>query len=158
MDIEFFFPVGMALFGIAFIVWIFCKCYFDDREEKAMRTELFRKYGVQTTARVLRCGEHIHTQRTMPYQYELLVAFDYKSPIQGSLCPCLAKVLTNNPNCTNLEHSVSILYIPQYADFVNGFVGSKKLCQQIGIRVYQHSDKLIILNDDISIHTNLSEW
>lgn len=158
MDAEFYFTVISVLFGVVFVAWMFGKCYFDNKKEKSILTEIFKEYGVKTTAKIFRCGKHINTQRTMPYKYELLVEFNYNSNIKGSLCPCLAKVLTNNPNCKNYENFIPIIYIPQYADYVNEFVDSKKLCQNIGIKVYQYSDKMIILNDDISIYTNLSEF
>lgn len=158
MDIEFYFPIIMVSFGVLFILWMFCKCCFDNKKEKAIITEIYKKYGVKTTAEIIRCGKHINTQRTMPYKYELLVEFNYNSPIKGSFCPCLAKILTNNPDCKNYENSIPIIYIPQYADYVNEFVDSKKLCKNIGIKVYQYSDEMIILAEDISIHTNLSEF
>lgn len=157
MDIEFYFLIIMASFGILFILWMFCKCYFDNKKDKAIITEIYKKYGVKTTAKIIRCGKHINTQRTMPYKYELLVEFNYNSPIKGCLCPCLAKILTNNPNYKNYESFIPIIYIPQYADYVNEFDDSKKLCQNIGINVYQYSDEMIICTDDINIHTNLSE-
>ena len=167
MNLEFCFTIGMALFGVLFIVWMFAKSFSDLKKEKAILTDIYRDYGVKTTAEIIYCRKHINTQRTMPYKYELLVEFSYASLIKkGSSCPCLAKILTNNLSCKKYENFIPcknygifipIVYIPQYADYVNEFADSKKLCQNIGIKVYQYSDKMIILADDISVYTNLSE-
>lgn len=155
MEVEFYFSVIGVLFGISFTIWIFVKCYSDNKKDKAIITEIYKKYGVKTTAKIIRCGEHINTKRTMPYKYELLVEFNYNSPAKSCLCPCLAKILTNNPACKEYEDFIRIIYIPQYADYVNEFADSKKLCQNIGIKVYQYSAEMIIWADEISIYTNL---
>lgn len=92
----------------------------------------------------------------MQYKYELYIEFKYNSPIKGSL-NCLTTIKSNNPNCKKYENIIPIIYIPQYADYLNGFISSKILYKNIGFKVNLYSNEMIIFADDISIHTNLSE-
>lgn len=157
MDIEFYFTIGMVSFAVLFIVWIFVRSFSDLKKEKAFLTEIYQKYGVKTNAEIIHCRNHVNTIRTMPYKYEVLVKFNYNSPIKGCSCSCQEKILTNNQDCKNYENIIPIIYIPQYADYANEFVDSKKICSDIGIKVYRYWDKMIIWAADISTYTNLSE-
>lgn len=156
MDTEFWFTIGMVLFGIGLIVWIFCKSHIDNQKQKKQLTALYQKYGVRTNAEVIDCRNHVHTERTRHYKYELSVSFEYNSPIKGQICPCLAKILTNHPDCKKYKKLIPIIYIPQYADYLNEFHYAKEICRDIGINVYRY-DEMILFADDISFHTNLSE-
>ncbi|MBE6862746.1 MAG: hypothetical protein E7497_07625 [Ruminococcus sp.] len=158
MDMEFLFPIIMGLFGIIFTVWIFCKSYSDNKKQEAILTEIYKQYGVNTTAKVIYCRNHINMSRTMPYKYELKVEFKYHSYIKENTEYCTATIKTNNPSCKTYENSILITYIPQYADYLNGFVDSKTLCNNLGFKVNLYSSaEMIILADDIGIYTNLSD-
>lgn len=156
MDTEFWLTIGMVSFAVLFIVWIFCKSHIDNQKQKQQLTELYQKYGIRTNAEIIDCRNHANTARTMHYKYELSVRFEYNSPIKGQICTCLTKILTNHPDCKTHDQYVPIIYIPQYADYLNEFAYAKEICRDLGINVYR-SDEMILFADDIGFHTNLKK-
>ena len=82
---EFILMVAGACFCVLFIAFIFIKSHNDDKKQKEIMTEIFKKYGVKTNAKILNFTENHTYGKYIPGKYNYHIKFQYISPKIGSL-------------------------------------------------------------------------
>ncbi len=153
-------PVAGAAFAILFIAFIFIKSFNDDKKEKAALTEIFRKYGVKTNAKILKFKENKTYGRWIQGKYNFYIEFEYNSPERGTLS-CNYILPTNDPKSKNYLNSkeIPVIYIPAYLDYHNEFIDRKEFFAAIAHKLKLGYDCwLVIFADDIKLFTNLTEF
>lgn len=151
-------PVAFAAFGIIFIAFFFIKSFIDIKKEKALMTEIFRKYGVKTNAKILSFKENkTYGRHGIQGKYNYFIEFQFNS-IKNGTVTCSYTLPTNNPNSKKYIDSISIIYIPAYMDYYMQLISREDFFSSIGHKLNLGYDCwLVIFSEDISLFTNLIE-
>ncbi len=151
------FAVFAVLFSAAFILFIFLKCHYDDKKERKVLTKIYRKYGVKTTAEMIRFHEHDSYGRyPIPCKYEMLISFRYQSPQKGEVT-CMTTLWSNHPDLKKYQGEIPIILIPQFIDYTNELINREELIEQIGCNINVHVAKLLMFSGDMDMYTDLCE-
>ena len=78
--------VGLSFgaFGLAFTAFIFIKCSTDDKKQKALMAEIFRRYGVKADAEIKSFREnHSYGRHGIFGKYNYEIEISYKSTKAG---------------------------------------------------------------------------
>lgn len=150
--------VGTA-FAIFFTAFIFIKSFVDDKKQKKVMTEIFRKYGVKTNARILSFKENTtYGRHGIKGKYNYFISFRYNSTKIGTFT-CSYTLPTNNPKSKNYSDEIPIVYIPAYMDYYNELISRKEFFNFIGHKLNLGYDLwLVIFADDIKYFTNLADF
>lgn len=155
---EFILTIAGVCFCILFIAFIFIKSHIDDKKQKEFMTEIFKKYGVKTNAKILNFTENHTYGKYIPGKYNYHIEFQYISPKIGSF-ECSYHLPTNNPRCKDYIEEIPIIYIPSYLDYYNNLISSKDLFSSIGHKLNLGYDcYLIMFAEDISLFTTLDDF
>ena len=138
-------------FGVIFIAFIFIKSFIDNKKEKAVMIEIFRKYGVKTNAKILKCKENkIYGRHNVQGKYNYFIEFQYNSTKFG-IVTCNYTLLTNNPNSKKYIDSIPIIYIPAYMDYYMGLTDREDFFSSIEHKLILGYDCwLVIFSEDIT--------
>lgn len=152
-------PVVGVAFAILFIAFIFIKSFIDNKKDKEILTEIFRKYGVKTNAKIYDFVEHYYYGGYIPGKYNFRIEFQYNSTKCGA-GSCYYVLPTNNPKSKEYLKSeeIPIIYIPAHIDYYKGLISRKEFFSYIGHKLNLGDDCwLVIFAEDINSFTNLSE-
>ena len=150
--------VAFVVFGIIFIAFIFTKSFIDSKKEKALMTEIFRKYGVKTEAKILSFKENqTYGRYGIQGKYNYFIEFQY-SNTKNEKITCCYTLPTNNPKSKKCIDSISIIYIPAYLDYYKKLISREDFFSAIGHKLNLSYDCwLVIFSEDISLFTNLTK-
>lgn len=150
--------VAFVTFGLIFIAFIFIKSAIDSKKGKALMTEIFRKYGVKTNAKILSFKENESYGRNgIQGKFNFNIEFQYSSK-ENKTVTCSYTLPTNNSNCKKFIDSIPIIYIPAYMDYYMGLMKCEEFFSSIGHKLNLGYDCwLVIFSEDISFFTNLTE-
>ncbi len=151
-------PIAFAAFGIVLIAFIFIKSHIDSKNEKALMTEIFQKYGVKANAKILSVKENAaYGRHGIQGKYNYRIEFQYNS-IKNGVINCTYNLPTNNPRSKRYIDSIPIIYIPAYLDYYNELMSLESFFDAIGCRLNLGYDCwLVIFSEDIDLFTNLHE-
>lgn len=151
--------VAGAAVGIIFTAFIFIKSFIDNKKEKEMLTEIFKKYGEKTNARILSFKENTtYGRHGIKGKYNYSIKFQYNSAKIGTFT-CSYTLPTNNPKSKNYSDEIPIVYIPAYMDYYNELISRKEFFDSVGHKLDLGNDLwLLIFADDIKLFTNLNDF
>ena len=135
-------------FGIAFTAFIFIKCHSDDKKQKAVMTEIFRRYGVKADARVISFKEnHCYGKHGILGKYNYEIELTYNST-KGEEITCTYTLATNDPKSKGYTDTIPVIYIPAYMDYYMELISSKELFEAIGHEVTLGNDcRFVIIHN-----------
>ena len=150
--------VSFAVFGLIFIAYVFIRSYIDNKKEKAVMTEIFRKYGVKTDAKILSAKENqSYGRHGIQGRYNYQIEFQYNS-LKGRTMTRTYTLPTNHPDSKKYTETIPIIYIPAYLDYDTELISRKEFFSSIGHKLRLGYDcRLVIFAEDLSIFTNLTE-
>lgn len=160
MDMDLLVPFGGVAFGLLFTAFIFIKSAVDNKKEKEIMTEIFRKYGVKTNAKISDFTENYTYGRYIPGKYNYYIKFQYNSTKCGA-SSCYYVLPTNNPKSKEYlkREEIPVIYIPAHIDYYKGFITRKEFFNSIGHKLnLGNSCWLVIFAEDISFITNLTDF
>lgn len=153
-------PVSGVAFAALFIAFIFVKSAVDDQKERGILTEIFRKYGVKTSAEILTFKENeVYGRHGIVGKYNYFIKFRYGSTKIGD-SECCYTLPTNNPKSKDCLKSgeIPVIYIPAYMDYYNELISREEFFDYIGHKLNLGYDCwLVIFQEDLSLFTNLTD-
>lgn len=120
-------------------------------------TEIILNHGKKATAEIVCISKSCIGQRGKPYRYFIDVRFNYDSAVKGSSV-CCATIISYNSKCERYKGSIPIVYVPQYADYLNEYISYEKLDEETGAHRLEQISEMILIEDDIRAHTNFKKF
>lgn len=159
IDYDLLVPVVGVVFAVLFAAFIFIKAFIDNKKEKEILTEIFRKYGVKTIARIISYTEHKTYGRTFPAKYIYHIEFQYNSSEIGPVTTYY-NLPTNHPGSKAYADEIPIVYIPAYLDYDSHLISREELFHSMGCKFncFGWRSYLVLFEGDLNTFTNLSEF